>query len=67
MATFMAGWSPWFIVVLIILGIWTAIWKGIALWKASRNNQMAWYVVMFIINTASILEILYLAFWQKKQ
>lgn len=58
----MNGW----IAVLIILLIWSAIWKGIALWKAGRNNQFGWYVAMFIINTLGILEIVYLYFFQKK-
>lgn len=28
-----------FITLLIILAIWELIWKGIALWKASKNNH----------------------------
>ncbi len=50
----------------IILIIWAAIWKGIGLWKAGRNNQIVWFVFMFILNTAGILPIIYLAFFQKK-
>lgn len=60
------GLSPGFVFVLAVLVLWTAVWKAIALWRAGRNNQLAWFVVLFIFNTASILEILYLAFWQKK-
>ena len=51
---------------LIVLIIWSTIWKGIALWKAGRNNQLGWFVALLIINTAGILEIIYLAFFQKK-
>lgn len=54
------------IVIIIILGIWSLIWKGIALWKAGRNNQLKWFIVMLILNTAGILPIIYLKFFQKK-
>ncbi|OYT31731.1 hypothetical protein B6U93_03080 [Candidatus Woesearchaeota archaeon ex4484_78] len=52
---------------IILLSIWTMIWKGIALWKAGRNNQLAWFLAMFIFNTAGILPIIYLAGFQKKK
>jgi methionyl-tRNA synthetase len=59
--------TPGMKVVLVILVIWSIIWKGVALWKAARNNQTAWYVLMLIINTAGILEIIYiLGFSHKK-
>ena len=51
---------------LIPLIVWSIIWKGIALWKSARNNQLAWFVVMLVLNTAGILEIIYLLFFQKK-
>ena len=53
--------TPW----MIILIIWSLIWKYIALWKAGRNNQLAWFVVLAILNTAGILEIIYLLFFRK--
>jgi hypothetical protein len=30
---------PWFIPVIIILSLWDAVWKAIAMWKSARNNQ----------------------------
>jgi hypothetical protein len=54
------------IALLIILGIREMVWKGIALWKAGTKKQMAWFVCLFIFNTAGILPILYLIFRQKK-
>jgi methionyl-tRNA synthetase len=47
--------------------LWSAVWKGIALWKSGRNNQIVWFVFIFIFNTAGILPILYLLFFQRKQ
>ncbi|MBU2612348.1 MAG: hypothetical protein KKB62_01355 [Nanoarchaeota archaeon] len=52
--------------IVIILIIWEGVWKGIALWKAGRNNQLAWFVCVLIFNTIGILPIIYLAFFQKK-
>ena len=54
------------IALFVVIMIWTAIWKAIALWKSGRNNQLAWFIVLFIVNTVGILEIVYLLFFQKK-
>jgi len=48
--------------VLLLLVVWTLIWKGLALWRAARAGQTIWYVVMLILNTGGLLEIVYLAF-----
>ncbi len=45
---------------LIILCVWSMVWKGIALWKSAKNKDLAWFIIMFIINTAGILEIIYI-------
>lgn len=45
---------------IVLLIIWTLIWKGLALWKASHKEQKAWFIVMLVVNTVGILEILYL-------
>jgi len=61
------GLSPQFLFLIIILMIWEAIWKAIALWKAGRNNQPVWFVFLLLLNTAGILPILFLAFFQKRK
>jgi hypothetical protein len=43
----------------LVIGAWSYVWKGIALWKAARRDQVGWYIVLLIINTAGILEIIY--------
>ena len=50
-----------------VLLVWSLIWKGFALWHAARNNQSGWFVVFMVINTAGLLEILYLIFWRKNK
>ncbi|MBC8434973.1 hypothetical protein H8D91_00520 [archaeon] len=51
---------------LILLIFWEAVWKAIALWKTGRHNQLAWFVFILIFNTAGILPIVYLLFFQSK-
>jgi len=51
---------------LIPLIVWTAAWKGVALWKSGRNNQLKWFVALLLINTLGALEIVYIRWFQKK-
>ncbi|MDH4358874.1 MAG: DUF5652 family protein [Candidatus Berkelbacteria bacterium] len=51
--------------LIIVLVVWSAVWKAIALWKAARNSHLAWYIVMLIFNTAGILEIIYIFAFSK--
>jgi methionyl-tRNA synthetase len=43
------------------------VWKGIALWRAGRNGNLGWYIVLFVINTAGILEIIYIFVFGKRK
>lgn len=60
-----AGMPVWAVWVIAILGVWSLIWKGFALYKAARLQQKAWFVVMFIVNTIGILEIFYIFYFSK--
>jgi len=53
--------------LVIIFIVWSLFWKGFSMWRAARNNQSWWYVALLIINTVGLLEIIYLAFFQKKR
>ncbi len=59
--------SPALIAILVCLSIWSLAWKGVALWKAAHNNSKPWFVVLLIVNTAGILEILYIFLFSKKK
>ena len=50
----------WFIPVLVILVVWDTVWKLIAMWKAGRNNHLAWFICIAIFNTVGVLPIVYL-------
>lgn len=50
-----------------LLVAWTLIWKGAALWKSARRNDKVWFIVLLVINTAGILEILYIFVFSKRE
>jgi Family of unknown function (DUF5652) len=58
--------TPGMKLMLGIIIVWSLIWKGVALWKAARNSHTVWYVFMLIVNTAGILEIIYIFGFSKK-
>ena len=58
---------PTILACIILLAVWEMVWKGIAMWKCGRNNHLGWYVAILILNTAGILPIVYLLFFQKKR
>lgn len=41
---------------------WSLLWKGLALWRASQRGEKIWFIAFLLINTAGILEIVYLFF-----
>ncbi len=69
--------GPWFgpgaglivgfgFIAIIALVIWSIYWKGKALWHAARKGDTVWFVILLVVNTAGILEILYLHVFDKK-
>ena len=52
--------------LLSILVLWELVWKGFALWRASRNNDKAWFIALLIVQSAGILEIFYLFAFSKR-
>ncbi len=53
--------------ILYLVIAWTLVWKGLALWRAVKNNHLTWYVVLLVLNTLGILEILYFFIFGKKK
>lgn len=56
-------------ILLYLLTIWALIWKGLALWRAAKDGQRNWFLVILILNslTVGILEIIYLFRFAKKR
>jgi len=53
-------------IVLAII-IWSVVLKGLALWRAAQSKQKNWFIVLVLpLNTAGILELIYLVKFAKK-
>lgn len=50
-----------------IIFLWSILWKGVALWKAAKQEQRNWFIFILILNTLGILEIAYLFYFSKKR
>jgi methionyl-tRNA synthetase len=50
-------WAP---VLILLLVIWSFLWKGLALWHSARRKQGWWFVILLVVNTGGILELIYL-------
>lgn len=59
-ASTIPNWIPVGGLLLLILALWSVFWKGLALWHAGRKGHAKWFVVLLIVNTAGILDIIYL-------
>lgn len=53
--------------LVFILLIWSIIWKGFGLWRASRQEQRNWFIAMLVVSTFGLLEIIYLFFFSRKK
>lgn len=62
----LAQLSTGMLIFIIIISVWTIIWKGMALWKAAGNKHKNWFIAMLILNTAGILPIIYIYFFANK-
>ena len=49
-----------FILLVLVVAL-----KGLALWHAVKRGEKWWFVIMLIVNTAGLLELVYLAFVAK--
>ena len=52
--------DPGKITLFTILLLWSLPWKAASTWRAARNGSKPWFVVLFVTNTAGILDALYL-------
>lgn len=53
--------------IVVPLALLDLILKGFAMWRAAKNNQRNWFVVLLFLNTIGILPILYLTIFAKKK
>ena len=60
-------WVPMFWLIIPLVVVWEAAWKGVALWRAGRNAHLAWFICLFIFNTLGILPIIYIFAFSKRE
>ncbi|OGG57502.1 hypothetical protein A2853_03770 [Candidatus Kaiserbacteria bacterium RIFCSPHIGHO2_01_FULL_55_17] len=59
------NWVGAFPAAFILILLWGLFWKGFALWYAAKRNDKWWFVALLLINTAGVLEIVYIFFVAK--
>lgn len=57
--------DPRWMMLLLVLIVVDAVLRGMALWRAGRNSQLAWFIALFIINSVGILPLIYLLGFSK--
>jgi len=50
---------------ILLISLWSLVWKGLALWKAASKKDVVWFIVLLIVNTLGILEIFYVFVFSK--
>lgn len=56
-----------FLPLILVAALWSAIWKGFALYRAGKVRDTGWFIALFILNTLGILEIIYLFAISKRE
>ena len=56
----LAGLGAGLLSFIIVISLWSLVWKGFALWKSTKKGDKVWFIVFLVLNTAGILEIIYL-------
>lgn len=51
---------------LIVFIVWELIWKGLALYRAGKKQQLVWFIFILILNTMGVLPIIYLIISRKQ-
>ena len=54
------------IILAVIIVLWALTWKIYAVWTACKRNHKKWFVALIILNSAGILEIIYIFKFAKK-
>lgn len=50
-----------------LIYVWSLVWKGLALWRSVKQEQKNWFIALLVIQTAGILDIVYLFFFAKEK
>ena len=56
------GISP----LLFVIYLWSLPWKGVALWKSAGKKHLRWFIALLLVNTAGLLDALYIFYFSKR-
>jgi len=56
-----------FLILLAIILVIDLVLRGLAMWKAAKNNSKIWFWILLLISTMGILPVLYLILAKKPQ
>jgi len=59
--------SDYEILLFVVIAIWSLAIKGFALYRAGSLQDRGWFIALFLLNTAGILELYYLLVASKKK
>jgi methionyl-tRNA synthetase len=59
--------GPLGLTIIVVAGVWSLVWKAVALYKAGKLRHKGWFTALFFINTLGVLEILYVAHFSKTE
>lgn len=57
---FLTSSYVWLIPLVVIISLFDAVMKAIAMWKSARNKHLIWFVCIAVFNTVGILPIVYI-------
>ena len=59
--------SPFWGPLLLIVALWTLVWKAVALNTEGKNQQKNWFIVLLVLNDLGILSMVYLKWFQRRK
>jgi hypothetical protein len=54
-------------ILFFLITLWSIAWKGVSLWKAAKADSKPWFIVLLVLNTAGLLDILYIFLISKRK
>ncbi len=63
----MYNFGSGFSLILVLLIIWSVLWKCYSVWTAVKRNEKWWFVALILFNTAGILDMIYIFGVAKKK
>ena len=56
-----------FLLMLVLVSLWSLVWQGWGLWHAAENKQKGWFIALLLVNTLGLLPIVYLLWFKPKR